>query len=106
MKSIYFALVTSLLLLASCSRVINTNQGYDVDLDLLNSMEGKTAQEVKTTLGPPQSRWNIDGELWVYYFKRESNPPLDISAEIHFDEKFVVKEIIVVDQSTTIESNS
>ena len=58
------------LLLSSCSRDIEIRQGNaNVTPEQATSVIGLDADAVREVLGPPHSRWQLDGQVWVYYFK-------------------------------------
>ncbi len=71
---------------------IEVEQGRESYAVLADQIEpGMTAAAVRTLMGPPHSRWELDTEQWVYYFSRHSYAS-DTShiLRIHFDDSKVV----------------
>ena len=90
-------ILISVLLLNSCALTRNVviEQGNPNLMELSSQLGGLTTDEVRELLGPPQSRWNIDHEVWIYYNNVvERGELIDFSVEIHFDDVDTVEEII------------
>ena len=76
------------LLLAGCgvTRVVEIEQGRVGLPELVAGIEGKTKIQVRNLLGPPQSRWELDNEVWLYYRSQiKVNDSSTFFAEVHFD---------------------
>lgn len=84
------------LLLSGCARVIEINQGRALTSEEFNSVKGLSTDEVRQLLGPPSSRWNLDGQVWVYYIRDDSvDQELELSADVIFGPDGLVEEVIV-----------
>lgn len=81
------------------SRNVEINQGKTgVTTEIAESVSGLGTNAVREVLGPPHSRWNIDGLIWLYLFQNTSEGnDQRFSVELHFDNKGLVKEILVND---------
>lgn len=87
-----FTALPLLLVLAACSpppltRNVIIEQGNPKLQDQIDQIQGLSKEEVRALLGPPQSRWNIDHEVWVYVrFYKDQDEERRFSAEVHFDQ--------------------
>ncbi|MBF2735152.1 MAG: outer membrane protein assembly factor BamE [Betaproteobacteria bacterium AqS2] len=83
--------LAALLALAACSlppvtRNVVIEQGNPRLEEQIAKLDGLNMDEVRVLLGPPQSRWNIDHEVWVYFSSyRDQREERRFSAEVHFD---------------------
>ena len=89
-------MVAALMFIAGCTftREVEVRQGNESLPDYINEVVGKDATEVRSILGPPQSRWNIDGEIWIYYYRSKGRDrDVRFSAELLFDDDGRVSEV-------------
>lgn len=101
----FVALALCAALLAGCSGVrltrdMSVSQGTKLLVENFEQVKpGMSREDVRKLLGPPQIRWQLGGEVWIYYYLQRSGEPAK-SAEIYFAEKGVSR---IVDLSGTSE---
>ena len=80
------------------TREVVIHQGNKDLPEKISQVSGMDASQVRALLGPPQSRWNIGGEVWIYYY-RDKGRDRDNSfvAEVMFDENGKVASVKVED---------
>lgn len=89
--------------LAGCaaSREVVIRQGSDSIPEGIRGVVGMEAAEVRSLLGPPQSRWQIGGETWIYYYRDKGRDRDErLSAEVRFGDDGRVAEVRVNEDTT------
>ena len=60
---------------AGCSNFmvadIAVNQGSKAQLEEFEKVSiGMSPKQVRALLGPPHTRWDLENEVWIYYYQR------------------------------------
>ena len=78
------------------TRKIEIKQGREeLTEERLQAVNGLNAEQVRSMLGPPQSRWNLANQVWIYHYRLKDLEGDEKwqTAEIQFDDQLIVVEI-------------
>ncbi len=77
------------------TRDIEIRQGHEeFTEEKLRGVEGLNSEQVRQRLGPPQSRWNLENQVWIYYYRiKNRSTERWQTVVIEFDANLVAKEV-------------
>ena len=96
MRRLFLLILPAVAALTGCNFMIAdiaVNQGNDVLLEGFEKISVNMSQEeVQELIGPPQIRWNLEDEIWIYYYqRRDSQADQKAAMQIYFADGKVSK---------------
>ena len=89
-------LLIIMLSLTGCTRDVVIQQGHFQTTELIEQARGQDAAAVRELLGPPQSRWQLEQEVWLYYYYfKDREREERFTAELRFGPDGTVEDIII-----------
>ena len=72
---------------------IAVNQGNEAQISDFDKVSlGMSQKKVRALLGPPQTRWELEEEIWIYYYqRRDAKTDERLSGQITFADGKVSK---------------